>query len=1115
MPVKSYENAPRKTAVALKLVNWSRFQNVTFRLGGSTLVTGVNGSGKSTILDAITYLLTGNTQFNKAAKDRDRTVLSYVRGDTKSNGAGQYLRGSGEVISYIAMEFFSEADAENLVVGVCIESRDTTASKSWWFLSRETELSEMNLARIENRKLIVTPRNQLLAGDHPLKGAAFMGRDVGVRQIQRALGLRCDPGIYRSKLLKMLAFNPENNIDRFIQDCVLDPGKTSSLEELRQQRERFEQIRQMYESLKLGRAQLQEVERRAQEYESKQRLLKSREMMLSYQELQVCTQEEENIVFRLKAISQKEQELIRQHEEATRDFEAAQERRNAALANDTWQGMQASIRALEEESRYLAGEIEKETRQRADLVQLSQQAEKLLAWADSENDEEHESTAGLAGLEPAQRAALLQLAETDIDSNVKSEAFLHLAALAETEERQLEVDAVHADDEHRELEEKRSQLSADIKRLESNLLVFPPEVERAREKISEELARRGIQTTVRMLAELVSKVTDARWRRAIETFLGRKRFYLIVDGQYCHEALKIVQELKLHDANVVITDKLPDKEIVPGSAASVLEVPNRYARRYVNYLLNGIHLCETLEELHEHPLGGLMRDGMLAKSYAAASMDMRRTEYCLGVDAVKLQLEGAKKRLAAVQERLRGLAVRLARLEEGRRILRAIDWRADHYHFRAPQSLQEHTARRTGLMKEIDQIRSNPDFMAVLEEQQRAQELYDRADQARTTLNREIGKCTTARETQLQNQARNREALCKAQREYAQQRENQPELEAVMLADYERMRSRLKRLRVIQTDTVRKIRGELEAAVHALESAQLEYCKLAEMDINRRGVSFIPFFREEYRNLANVKIEKAQEQLQIQSEKLESAFMNDFVAEINERVHKAREEIDAINRELKAIPFGHDTYRFIMKEKADRAAFFRICRGLEKYMDSPEMYLKSGREDQEMETDIRDFMSVILDEEDENEYTDYRKYFSYDMEITSRQGSEEITADLSKKQGSASGGEKQTPYFIILAASLIQCYPRDTNCARLAFIDEAFSAMSEERVEQMVRYLETNRFQVIYSAPPNKIKMISPFITTTVSLVMTGRYTNAVEGLISDETVWRNQERLAVTEEET
>ena len=38
----------RKSAKKLLMVQWSRFQNVCIELEGSTLVTGVNGSGKST-----------------------------------------------------------------------------------------------------------------------------------------------------------------------------------------------------------------------------------------------------------------------------------------------------------------------------------------------------------------------------------------------------------------------------------------------------------------------------------------------------------------------------------------------------------------------------------------------------------------------------------------------------------------------------------------------------------------------------------------------------------------------------------------------------------------------------------------------------------------------------------------------------------------------------------------------------------------------------------------------------------------------------------------------------------------------------------------------------------
>lgn len=317
-----------------------------------------------------------------------------------------------------------------------------------------------------------------------------------------------------------------------------------------------------------------------------------------------------------------------------------------------------------------------------------------------------------------------------------------------------------------------------------------------------------------------------------------------------------------------------------------------------------------------------------------------------------------------------------------------------------------------------------------------------------------------------------------------------------MMEEYEKLKKQKGSFQVITFGAVRDAEKNVNDSIRELENAQIEYCRLSEKDLSRRGTAYISYYREEYRNLANVKIEEAHHKLEEQAGRLESAFMNDFVAEINEAVREAKSEIALINRELRQLPFGNDTYRFVMEEKPDRAVFFRICRRLENYMDSPEAYMSSGRDDEEMERDIQEFMSVILDEEDESEYTDYRKYFTYDMKIISRQGDKEIVADLSKKQGSASNGEKQTPYFIILAASLNQCYPQNVCCARLVFIDEAFSALSRERIEQMVKYFEENHFQVFYAAPPEKISSIGAFIESTVSLVITGRYTNAVEGLV-------------------
>ncbi len=56
--------------------------------------------------------------------------------------------------------------------------------------------------------------------------------------------------------------------------------------------------------------------------------------------------------------------------------------------------------------------------------------------------------------------------------------------------------------------------------------------------------------------------------------------------------------------------------------------------------------------------------------------------------------------------------------------------------------------------------------------------------------------------------------------------------------------------------------------------------------------------------------------------------------------------------------------------------------------------------------------------------------------------------------------------------------------------------LPRERIEQMVKFFEDNKFQVIYAAPPEKIDSIGSHINSTISLYMKGKYTWAVEGLV-------------------
>ena len=62
-----------KKLVKIRLINWHYLSNETIVINGNTLLTGPNASGKSTIMDAITFVLTaGDTQFNLAANEKGK-----------------------------------------------------------------------------------------------------------------------------------------------------------------------------------------------------------------------------------------------------------------------------------------------------------------------------------------------------------------------------------------------------------------------------------------------------------------------------------------------------------------------------------------------------------------------------------------------------------------------------------------------------------------------------------------------------------------------------------------------------------------------------------------------------------------------------------------------------------------------------------------------------------------------------------------------------------------------------------------------------------------------------------------------------------------------------------
>ena len=369
----------RKTAKRLLLINWSCFQNETIELGSSTLFTGVNGTGKTTILDAMLYLLTANRQFNKAADDKDRNVTSYIHGDRKTNGVDRYLR-KDAVTSYIAMEFFDPGTKKYFVVAVCMESKNPQdAAESKWCIFDGCHLDDINFYdkdALKQKRFITTARNNLSAKGIPVKAGDFLGRDKAVEQVKRVLGIRGDSKKFREKLLKMTAFDPERNVDKFLQDSVLADIPVHSIELLREQKKLYEEARIMFENIKTRKNLLEQIEEKTREYEKQLKAKNLRSMIYGFQFINKNKIEIGNKKLELKNLQIEKDTLVEKRTESSENLEKARKLLSDAESKNA--DVKSTLEKLENDEAFCSKKIAETELALARLKQIQIALKKLI-----------------------------------------------------------------------------------------------------------------------------------------------------------------------------------------------------------------------------------------------------------------------------------------------------------------------------------------------------------------------------------------------------------------------------------------------------------------------------------------------------------------------------------------------------------------------------------------------------------------------------------------------------------------------------------------------------------------------------------------------------------------
>ena len=210
---------------------------------------------------------------------------------------------------------------------------------------------------------------------------------------------------------------------------------------------------------------------------------------------------------------------------------------------------------------------------------------------------------------------------------------------------------VHTREAHYEkLKTRCRQKEHSIERLQARQVSYPSFVERALAAILRDCP----QADPRVLCDHVD-VSDPRWQMAIEGYLGMARFSIIVDPDYEAEAIRIVRRLPGRDnrARIIQGAKAQrDAERITLPADSIIHLLS-FSHATANHYLTASYgnvVQVPSADTLRHTRRGLTADGMGAGGYSLFRCDLPDGELVFGQAARERALKAKQEELERLNE---------------------------------------------------------------------------------------------------------------------------------------------------------------------------------------------------------------------------------------------------------------------------------------------------------------------------------------------------------------------------------------------------------------------------------------------------------------------------------
>jgi len=1064
-----------KTLTKIRLINWHYFNNETIDVKKNILFTGYNASGKSTILDAITFVITaGDQKFNLAANEKGkRDLRSYT--NCKLGAIDQkYLR-NYDLTSHICLEFYSEKKEKYFCLGVVIDVVGEVQPPRVNFYFIDGEMKEEFFVNKDN---VINDFTAFRKGD--FKKEIYATKKEAKAAFKIKMGGVSDK--YFTLLPKALAFKPIVDVKEYIYQHLLEE-KNLDAQNARDSIIAYRELENILNTIKNQIADLKEINTTFYAIKDLEKQKSSNDYILKYLRMNNATYE------------------IEKYKKEISTLESNIETKNV-LINDI--NSKIAYEDALSKKLYLSLSQTKEFQQielydgdinriKSDLTSMGDRRRELDSVIES-----YKESLNLVKNIDSHLYKMMNKVDFDLATSESISSCLDSLNTIKNEIKTIKSELLQKNAElsakKMSVQEELSSSNDTRNQVQRNGALYKPEVIYLRDELEAHLKRLYNENiNVHIYAEVID-IKDPSWQDAIEMFLGNVRYTLIVDPEYYDDCLVYYNKIKsrnLYGVNLLNTKKISQfDDYEPNSIASLITTDNIDARRYTNYITGHLIMVDDVKELEKYNQS-ITKQGMVYRGFVTRYLNPNIEKPLIGSSA---RVEQNKKIENTINELQKDLAQISREIQQNTNLFSILD----SIDFAALDSLIKGELKYIAAQKQLENYE-------VLKGKLDSSSIDDQRKEYEASLKR-ISDLTKEKESYQVEIGSKRQ-------EIAQKRVSIEHLESSISStkiELEKIDAIDPTFRIegdkvlsaimngeITPDQIIKDMNDKKSDIDTTLAVKNKQLVIGQNNYNLQynktfgtGFEENQAFIDEENKLCGSELIKYEREVRVSRTKTELLFKEDFLAKLNNYILEAQDEIQKINETLKEIVFDNDSYQFVFSKSKEYGRIYDMIMNGAK--DGGELMM-----DKEFEREYKQeldelFQNLALDTDGSsfnlNKFTDYRTYMDYDIEIITK-GKKFYYSDISKEK---SGGETQIPFYVAILASFVGIFNKAEknhldDSIKLIMFDEVFDKMDDKRIEAMMDFINKLSIQVILACPPQKISAVSKQIQTTVVVCRDGQ----------------------------